>query len=187
MRVNETLPELRALIRVPSSDNGAEFLWAEQLERGTYRLLSVPVFAYGISRGAILQAASLGAGDEMRLERVLRESPGATVRLYAQEPHLASKLYQETILPKAATLNLGIGPATLFDPEVIAIHVHSRPQWQAVGRMLDTVVAGGMARFWELGDPDLQASTEEAAVSSADPWQLVHPPPEDREVFLLER
>lgn len=183
--MSTALPGLRTLIRVPSSDNGTEILWAESLEGGTYRLLSVPVFAYGISRGAVVLATVDVVG--VRLERVVEESPGATLRVYTQEPHLATWLYQDKILPVAAALGLGIGPATLFDPEVVAIHVQSRPQWQAVGRVLDTVVANGMARFWELGDPNLQTRSEEPGSSNTDPWQLVHPPPDDREVFLLTR
>ena len=45
-----TAPDLRALIGVLSSDSGVEFLWGERVGELDYRLLSVPAFAYGISR-----------------------------------------------------------------------------------------------------------------------------------------
>ena len=42
------------LIEVPESDHGLEVLRAEAADTGGYRIRSVPVFLYGISRGAVV-------------------------------------------------------------------------------------------------------------------------------------
>lgn len=182
-----SLPDLRALIRVPSSDNGVEFLWGERVGGLDYRLLSVPVFAYGLSRGAIVRIRPHEATGELLFDRIVGDSEGGTVRLYLNEGYTASDIHEQHVLKLAASRGLGIGPATILPPEVIAIHVHSRDDLEQVGLALDELVSSGYGRFWELGDPDLQPSGDSDDVTYSEAWQLVHPPPEPREIFIIER
>lgn len=182
-----TAPDLRALIGVPSSDSGVEFLWGELVGAHRYRLLSVPVFTYGISRGAVVRVRPDHARGELVFDRVLADSGGGTIRLYLNEGYAAADVHKQHVLRLAANRGLSVGPATIFPPEVIAIHVQSRDQLEQAGSALDEIVSRGYGRFWELSDPDLQPTEDADQDPNAEPWQLVHPPPDPREIFVVER
>src|SRR5215471_17635526 len=120
--------ELR-LVEVPVGDNGTEVLWAESIG-GAERLVSVPVFAYGLSRDALISTKP--SGHRARLSHVLHPSRGATIRCYVRQGVLASDIYRQRVIPSAQQMALRIGPATFLDPEIVAIHVHERKHVAAV-------------------------------------------------------
>lgn len=162
------------MIEVPTVDNGLEVLWAEELN-GLYRVLSVPVFAYDLSRGA--QVATHGGTNRLKLAVVVAPSTGATVRCYVPNESAAHDVHIGRILPDAERYGLCVGPATVFDPDIIAIHIGDREQVARVGTYLDTLVGQGVLRFWELGDPAPKAEEVGTNYSAAEPWELVHPLP----------
>ena len=126
------------------------------------------------------------AKRELVFDRVLADSEGGTIRLYLTG-YAAADVYKQHALRLAVDRGLSVGPATIFPPEVIAIHVQSRDQLEQAGSALDEIVGRGYGRFWELSDPDLQQAEDADQDPNAEPWQLVHPPPDPREIFVVER
>jgi len=169
------------LVEVPTADDGVEVLWGDQLE-GLITILSVPVFAYGISKETLISAKP--RGDRLRLLQVLQPSPGATLRVYAEPGVIASELYVGRILPDAARLGLGIGPSTFFDPEIVAFHVGDRGCLSLVTSYLDELAAERKLKFWELGDPPTSQSAIEESGPSEPPWELVHQLPTEGRAAL---
>lgn len=175
---------LRTQIRALTEDNGEEWMWAEPVEPGGYRLLSVPVFAYGLSRGTIVDGEASGEDGALTVARVRTPSPGATMRIYLADDTKAGDFYSGAFISAAAQRGLSVGPATLLEPSVIALHIRDRGAWQAVAKLMDGIVSNGQAKFWELGDPDESPSTDDSEtrtkeVSTRAKWRLVHPPPGD--------
>jgi len=170
--------ELR-LIEIATPDNGTEVLWVEKLG-SIIRVVSVPVFAEGISRDALVLAEET-KGQRLRFRQVLQPSAGATIRCYVAESLKASKVYTDRIYLDAERLGLRIGPATFFDPEVVAFHVKARDQVSSVFAYLDTLAHERVIRIVELGDPPMQDLEQPPEDGGADePWELVHPLPVDR-------
>ena len=158
-----------------------ESLWVEELSGGTYRLLSVPVWAYGLSVGTVVAAEQPGA-DPLRFAYVLRPSGGGTIRFIAPQGNLASELYKSRIVPDARRLGLFIGPATFFDPRLVAVHVRDRATWwPEVGGYFDRLVTEGVVEGWEVGDPDEYAAdhADDSELSAKTRDVLVHPLPID--------
>ncbi len=159
-----------------AADGHREVLWVEPDQDDTYRVLNVPVWLYGISVGTTVQ----GRPGDQWLEYVatVRESRGATVRVYLPRGAPitpASRLYLERIIPDCRDRQIAIGPATFFDPRVVAVHIHDRDQQAtAVASYLDELVDAGIADLWEFGDPDTYPP-EDAEESAGD--ELVHPQP----------
>lgn len=135
-------------------DGRREALWVEQSTENGYRVLSVPVWVYGISVGSVVQALDAGAG-ELIFDRIVTCSSGATVRFVTSQRNSASNVYLQRILPDAGRLSLMIGPATFFDPKLVAFHVRDRQKWWPdVGGYLDALVREGILEQWEVADPD---------------------------------
>jgi hypothetical protein len=157
-------------LEVPVSDNGTEVLWAETV-KGATRVVSVPVFAYGISRGAIISAKP--EANRLRIVTVVRPSQGATIRAYVNSSIRASDLYLNYIFPVARDSNVRVGPATFFDPEIVAFHLANRSDVGRVTPYLDDLARKEILRFWELGDPQA-ANDEKPDESAGEQWELVH-------------
>lgn len=155
----------------PAPDHGTEVLWVEHADDDSVIVVSVPVFAYGVSRGTEVQVGE----DEASRPRLLRESPGATVRGYVHPGRNATDVYRNVLVPEGRRAGRAIGPATCLDPDIVALHVHDRHGWAAVGRLCDALVERGILRFRELPDPGDRESEE----GDAPAWRLVHAPPAD--------
>ncbi len=137
-----------------SPEGRQEALWVEERASGSYRVLSVPVWFYGVSKGSIVEG-DRGDPSQLRFVRVLRDSEGATVRFIVPSGSVASEVYLARVIPDAIQAGLFIGPATFFNPRLVAVHVHSRSDWwPKVGSYLDSLVAEGVLQEWEVGDPD---------------------------------
>lgn len=165
----------RRRVEIPSVDNGTEVLWVEDMGKLGAKILSVPVFCYGISRGTLIETTVTEEGRAV-FKRVLTPSEGATIRCYMEPQHKASDMYLARLVPEGSKRRLDFGPATFLDPDIVAIHVKVRDQWPIIGTFLDELTREGAIRFWELGDPDSSPATEEG-ISLAEPWKIVHPPP----------
>jgi hypothetical protein len=178
--MTDPIPELRVQLCALTEDNGEEWLWAEPVEGGAYRVLSVPVFAYNVSRGTVVTAEMAAVAQGLRITGVRSTSDGATARVYLAEGMMAREFYTGAFVPAAERCGLQIGPATLLEPTVVALHIRERESWRPVAQLLDQVVAAGHASFWELGDPDASPPADDASEVSERPrWRLVHPPPGD--------
>jgi hypothetical protein len=175
----------RRMVTVPAPDNGNEVVWAEYQSKDLYRVLSVPVFAYGISRGTQLAVHEQLDGDRLLLDRIVEPSMGATVRCYVNDRAIASRVYLEQMVPFGIKNGIAFGPATFFDPEIVAIHIHSRANWQAVGRYCDELTRMQILKFWELADPDGGVATDEQC--TVEPWVVIHQPPGDSPGVSLVR
>lgn len=143
-----------------------------------YRILSVPVWSYRISVGSEIRAAVDETGV-LRFQELARPSPGATVRLIVPAGAVASQVYLQHVIPQARKEGMAIGPATFFNPRLVAIHVHARSEWwPKMGEFLNRLIADGIGEQWEVADPD------EYGVASGLPPQsegpvLMHPLPAD--------
>jgi len=162
------------LIEVPESDHGLEVLRAEAADTGGYRIRSVPVFLYGISRGAVVDASPGPITGRLRFRRLLATSRGATIRCFAASATSARRVYEDHLAHEAAG-RLGLGPVSLFDPDIVAVHVADRADVARIEAYLDRLVLEGVLRLWEFGDPGA-AAEEGAPDADGPPWELVHPP-----------
>jgi len=171
-------------MRFRAADGHAEVLWV-QPEGESYRVLNVPVWLYGISVGSLVRG---GAGERwLEFEELIEPSPGATVRLYVPDdaPLLpASRLYRERILPDCRVHGIGVGPATFFDPAVVAIHVRDRADWDTrVAEYLNRLIDEGVIEFWEVGDPD--AYPPEEPEEPGEYRELIHERPAPRRTEVI--
>ena len=165
-------PELK-LLAVAAPDNGTEVLWCEADGPNTCRIVSVPVFAFGMSVGTLVRAEA-NHPRRLQLKEVLAPSGGATVRCYVSHGALASSVYKEEILPAMTAAGLAVGPATFLDPDVVAMHIRRRQDLVSVGGELDGIANQGRVRFWELADPSDSHEHEAEDGAPGDPWELVH-------------
>ena len=161
-----------------SPEGREEALWVEEGESGTYRVLSVPVWAYGISRGSLVKARD-GGGLPLRFHELVAPSRGATVRFIVPPDRKASTIYTRRVIPDALHLGLHIGPATFFDPRLVSIHIHEREKWwPEVGAYLDALRDEGTLEQWEIADPDKYPYTATEVVQLGG-RVLTHPLPVD--------
>jgi len=167
-----------------SPEGREEVLWVAQVGQNTFRVLSVPVWIYGLSVGSVVEASHQAqSGSPLKFGRLLRESPGGTVRFIVPTGVRASDIYLSRVIPDAKRLGLYIGPATFYNPRLVAVHVHDRRKWwPEVGGYLDGLVQEGVLEQWEVGDPDQYAADhEESTLEKVEPGSsvLVHPLPVD--------
>jgi hypothetical protein len=163
-----------SLIEIGVSDNGTEVLWGETTPRGI-RIASVPVFAFDISQGTLVAASP--AGNRLRFERVLVPSGGSTVRCYVAKQLKASEVYHTRLVTAFRAAAVDLGPATFFDPEIVALHIEKRTEMRRAAEVLDGLTRQGILRFWERADPGPSQHVDEAGGSVDRPWELVHPLP----------
>lgn len=142
-------------IRVPldpapgSAGPADDWVWAEPLGSGRYRVESCPFFAYGVSRGDVVRAADEGAGEAPRLEDVVEKSGHRTLRV-ALDPRVElSDSPVRALLERL--LELGCAHETLR-PKVVAIDLPAAVDVAAVAQLLQALVENG-ALLWEWADP----------------------------------
>jgi hypothetical protein len=164
------------LVELPAPDNGRELLWAAPVGPNEYRIVSVPVFAYGTSRGTIVRVHC----DEARCvhSAVVADALGATLRCYTRNPLRASELYLGRMVSDGKARDIRFGPATLFDPDIIALHVPAKKDVPSVISYLNELVARGFLNFWEHGDPE-QGPEDPDQDGGSDEWKLIHPLPNE--------
>jgi hypothetical protein len=138
-------------------DGRREVLWVQPAEEDdTYRVLNVPVWLYGVSVGTRVRGRA--ATPWLVYDGTVEQARGGTVRVFVHDEARAtpaSRFYLDVLLPACEAQAIGAGPATFFDPLVVAVHFHSRPGWQGPqAELLNKLARDGALEFWELGDPD---------------------------------
>ena len=156
-----TIGEWRQM-RFRAADGHTEVLWVAPAAEGAYRVLNVPVWLYGISVGTVVRAHE---GDcWLEYESTVLPSSGATIRVYLPpdaDPMPASRVYLERIFPDCTERALAIGPATFFDPLLVAIHLQRREEWDNdAADYFNELVDQGTAQLWEIADPDMYPPDE---------------------------
>jgi len=176
-------------------DGLREVLWVERVHDDAFLVLNVPVFVFGVSLGTVVQGmnATRRAADkqpvELRVRRVLRASVGGTVRVIVPAGMLASHWYTAHFLPHVRQRGrLRVGPATFFDPRMVAIHVKQRHQvWGALAGYMSDALDRGVIQQWTAADPeegqrrpavDRALRGDDLGARAADEGILIHPAPE---------
>ena len=145
-----------ALVRIRVAlDHAAEtgpaddFLWAEPLGSGRFRIESCPFFAYGVSRDDVVLAVEMAGEDAPRLEDVLEKGGHRTLRL-ALDPgiDLADSSVQGLL---ERLLELGCTHEALR-PKLVAIDVPPQVDVAVVAQLLQALVQEGTL-LWEWADP----------------------------------
>jgi hypothetical protein len=167
---------LRQMVFV-SPEGRKEVLWVAADQDNRWRVLNVPVWQYGISYGTIVTGRA-DREDRLRFERVSEQSAGATVRAIVPKPKIARDVYHSIIQPGIVREGTGVGPATHFDPPLVAFHLHDRAAVQGkVAGYLDGLVSQGVITQWEIGDPEPESeeTADEPVEERTD--ELVHERP----------
>jgi hypothetical protein len=145
-----------ALVRIRVALDHAEtqgpaddFLWAEPLGSGRFRIESCPFFAYGVSRDDVVGAVETAGEDAPRLEDVLEKGGHRTLRL-ALDPRidLADSSVQGLL---ERLLELGCTHEALR-PKLVAIDVPPQVDVAVVAQLLQALVQEGTL-LWEWADP----------------------------------
>lgn len=155
-----------------SPEGRKERLWAESSGIGQARILSVPVWNYGLSVGTVVDLTAVPP-------RIIGISKGATLRFLASEGSSGKAVYLSRVLIDLQKLGYGAGPATFFGPRLVAMNVHIRSDWwPGIGTYLGQLVAQGVVEQWEAADPDQGANDDdEPTTETIANKVLVHPLP----------
>src|SRR5689334_19279828 len=122
------MSELRQM-RFSARHDRSEVLWVKPVPTGSYRVLNVPVWVYGVSVGTLVRGIERPDG-RLEFRDLVEPSPGGTIRYIVPEgDRKASELYLSRIGPEATRRGIGVGPATFLDPLIVALHLHDRSQW----------------------------------------------------------
>ena len=169
-------PGAADLLEVPGVGPGRELLRIAPAREGGHRILSVPVCAEGLSRGTRV-AAVPGPAGTLRFDRVLEPSAGATVRC-TMSPTCTTRRFDEEFVGEGAGPLLGLGPVSIVEPELVAVHVADRRQLARVAAYLDRLIVQGVLSTWTYGDPGALGEGQMPPSPMAS-WELVHPPAVD--------
>lgn len=151
METTEGLVRIRVpLDPAPDSAGPADdWLWAEALGSGRYRVESCPFFAYGISREDVVRAID-GVGEEApQLDEVVEKGGHRTLRL-ALDPRVElSEPSVQTLLEQL--LELGCTHEALR-PKLVAIDLPPEVDVGNVAERLQALADAGTI-LWEWADP----------------------------------
>jgi hypothetical protein len=148
---SEPLVRIRVALE-PAAGSGEpaeDWLWAEPLGSGRYRVESCPFFAYGVSRDDVVRAAPPAGEEAPRLDDVLEKGGHRTLRL-ALDPgaEIADPAIQGLL---ERLLELGCTHETLR-PRLVAIDVPREVDVAIVVELLQALVDDRALR-WEWADP----------------------------------
>jgi uncharacterized protein DUF4265 len=129
----------------PSDD----WLWAEPLGSGRYRVESCAFFAYGLSRDDVVRAVEVPGDEAPRVEDVVEKGGHRTLRL-ALDPRteLADAAVQGLL---ERLLEMGCTHETLR-PKLVAIDLPPEVEVASVVELLQSLVDDGVI-LWEWADP----------------------------------
>jgi hypothetical protein len=147
----EGLVRIRVPLELPAGTPGPadDWLWAEPLGSGRYRVESCPFFAYGISRDDVVRALD-GPGEEApRLEDIVEKSGHRTLRVALDTGvELADSMVQGLL---GRLLDLGCTHETLR-PKLVAIDLPGPVDVTIVAELLQALADDGII-VWEWADP----------------------------------
>lgn len=147
----EGLVRVRVALERAEGDPGpdADFVWAESLGSGRFRVESCPFFAYGVSRDDVIGVGGAREPDGPVLEHVVRKGGHRTLRVaLAPEARLSDEDVHHLL---ARTIELGCTHETL-PPKIIAVDVPPEADLGAVLAHLEALARGGRL-VWEWADP----------------------------------
>ena len=126
-----------------------DWLWAEPLGSGRYRVESCAFFAYGLSRDDVVRAVEVPGDEAPRVEDVVEKGGHRTLRL-ALDPRteLADASVQGLL---ERLLEMGCTHETLR-PKLVAIDLPPEVEVASVVELLQSLVDDGVV-LWEWADP----------------------------------
>jgi hypothetical protein len=138
-------PTAKVAFRVPNEDGSAEveWLWAQDLGHGRFRLDNCPFFAYGVSLHDIV-LAPLDSNGAPNFERVLSKCGNRTIRIFFEEP-VASGSSSQATLQHLVSLGCGYEGA---NRKYIAVNIPTGVELTVVRDYLVEQHAN-----WEYADP----------------------------------
>ncbi len=142
-------------VRVPlepapeTSGPSDDWLWAEPLGSGRFRIESCPFFAYGISRDDVVRTAEAVRGEAPRVEEVVEKGGHRTLRMALDPQVELGDAAVQGLLERL--LEMGCTHETLR-PKLVALDVPPPVDVTLVVELLQSV-AEGAAVVWEWADP----------------------------------
>ena len=150
--IGETLIRIRVPLERADGETGPpdDWLWAEPLGAGRYRVESCPFFAYGISRDDVILAVDAAAGEEApRLDDVVEKCGHHTLRLALDPGAELSDPGVQTFLE--GLLEHGCTHEALR-PKLVAVDVPPEVDVARVAEVLQDRANEGLI-VWEWADP----------------------------------
>jgi len=139
---------LVTLERGPSAEGLAEeWLWAEPLGSGRFRLESTPFFAYGLSYGDLVEAGE--GGDMPRLAAIERKSGHRTLRIALDDRRNLDEPEIQKFLDELLALGCTY---EAMPPKIVALDVPPEVEVAGVVGPLQTQFRDGVL-VWEWADP----------------------------------
>lgn len=142
-------------IRVPldpapgSSGPSDDWLWAEPLGSGRYRIESCPFFAYGVSRDDVVRTSQERGGEAPLVEEVLERGGHRTLRVALDSRFELADAAVQGLLERL--LEMGCTHETLR-PKLVAIDVPPTVDVTLVVELLQAL-ADDSTVVWEWADP----------------------------------
>ena len=173
-----TAPEME-LLEIPGFGAGRELLRVRAEPDGGWRILSVPACVHGLSRGTVVAATRSPEGT-LHFERVLTPVAGATVHCTVSSTTTPGR-FDSVYVQAGGGPRLGLGPVSIVEPELVAVHVSRRDDLPQVARYLDRLVLLGVLASWTIADPSELPAGRMPGIPMAE-WELAHPhpPPADQ-------
>ena len=135
---------------LPLADDGVENIWVERLGGDRFRVLTIPFWAYNLSRDDIVECRPDEDGIGLFVERVLGKSGNRTVRVAFKGPqkinHPAAVALREDLRRRGLLFEV-------FSPRVISVNVPSEAEYKALLERLETIPSDA-EMIWEDGDPN---------------------------------
>jgi hypothetical protein len=126
-----------------------DWLWAEPLGSGRFRIESCPFFAYGVSRDDVVRTSEPAGEEAPRLEDVLEKSGHRTLRVALDPAVDVADAAVQGLLERL--LELGCTHETLR-PKLVALDVPAAVDVTMVAGLLQALADDG-AILWEWADP----------------------------------
>src|SRR5512146_964868 len=148
---SEALIRIRVPLEQPSGSSGPadDWLWAEPLGSGRFRIESCPFFAYGVSREDVVRAIEAAGEDAPRLEDVVEKCGHRTLRLALDARVEIADGSVQGLLERL--LELGCTHEALR-PKLVAIDVPPETDVAVVAALLQALV-DDRTLLWEWADP----------------------------------
>ncbi len=150
-QTSEALVRIRVALDPGADASGPaeDFLWAEPLGSGRFRIESCPFFAYGVSRDDVVRAVESGGDEAPCLEDVVEKGGHRTLRLALDPSVEVSDAAIQGLLERL--LELGCTHEALR-PKLAAIDVPPEVDVAVVAELLQALV-GDRTLLWEWADP----------------------------------
>jgi hypothetical protein len=151
LETTEGLVRIRVPLEPPPEAAGPsdDWLWAEPLGSGRFRIESGPFFAYGLSRDDVVRTAEAPRGEAPRVEDVLEKSGHRTLRMALDPQVELTDAAVQGLLERL--LEMGCTHETLR-PKLVALDVPASVDVTLVVELLQAM-SEGAAVVWEWADP----------------------------------